>query len=121
MRSSTSGSVVSTIGLSPSVSKGKSIAARQQQPTSVNDVIAGDRRDQPPRPGAKLQVGHGFQEAPRQRRAGHRRRDRDNGKNGIERGGLIDDAAEIDQLHEMTGHLTGGPGPRAAAAARFSS
>jgi len=25
----------------------------------------------------------------------------------IERGGLIDDAAEIDQLHEMTGHLTG--------------
>ena len=59
---------------------------------------------------AKLQVRHGLKEAPRQRRAEHRRRDGDGGDSGIERGGLIDNAAEIDQLRDLTGDLAGGLG-----------
>src|SRR3984893_4045940 len=82
------------------LSKGKSIAAGQQQLAAVKDVIAGSGVDQPPRPGAELQISHGFQDAPRQRGADHRRRDRDYGQSGVKRGGLVDDGAEIDQLDE---------------------
>src|SRR5215212_3155557 len=92
------------------LSKGSRRAPRQQEPASVNDVVAGNGGNQPPRPGAKLQVRHRLKNAPRQRRTEHRRRDRDSGDNGIERAGLVDDAAEIDYVHEMTGDLTGGLG-----------
>src|SRR5439155_7972556 len=108
-KSSTSGSAVSAIGLLLP-SKRKSMAPHQEQPASVDDVVAGNRGDQPSRPGAKLRIRHGLEDAPRQRRAGHRRRNRNSRENGIERGGLIDDAAEIDQLDEMAGHLAGGLG-----------
>src|SRR3981189_47204 len=51
----------------------------QQQPTAIADIVAGDRGDQPVRPGAKLAVAHRFQNTPRQRGAEHRGRHTDGG------------------------------------------
>jgi len=91
-KSSTSGSA-RLPSVPPVKTRKRPAAARQQQPASVNDVIAGNRGDQPPRQVRNCSsVMASRMRAPAWCRSSTRRQRPSESR--IERGGLIDDAAE---------------------------